>query len=241
MRDLDQRAREADAKNKIWQYKTRRIVLFFLITGGILTILDKCPSIYRRTQTNVVPPVSADSTKKDKSQSHQETASLSHKKRHPKTEEQPTRTNSQGKIEQSTKEQASPTYNPPPKIVTPVQVANSDNIEFKLMKAGGSSKAQTITITMVLTTNTANWYIMSRVHSIIDNDGSEYKLKAFTIGANNYFPKVELVTGIPIKCTYTFGGVLPDVKNIKLFKFDYAHSLGQPFDVEFRDIPVEWQ
>jgi hypothetical protein len=127
------------------------------------------------------------------------------------------------------------------KSTKPIQIATADNIEFKLIKVTGNSKAQSITCTMVLTTSAANWYIMSHVKSIIDGEGNEYKLKSFTIGASDYFPKVDLITGIPIKCTYTFGGVLPDVKAIKLFKYDYTHSAGEPFAVEFRDIPVDWQ
>jgi hypothetical protein len=63
--------------------------------------------------------------------------------------------------------------------------------------------------------------------------------KSFTIGASNYFAKVDLITGIPMRSTYTFGGVLSDVKTVKLFKYDYTHSWGEPHYVEFRDIPVE--
>lgn len=65
---------------------------------------------------------------------------------------------------------------------------------------------------------------------------------SFTNGASSYDDHVALNTGVPIKCTYTFGGVLPDVKMIKLFKFEYRHrSLDDPIGVEFRDVPVEWR
>ncbi|SEM00617.1 hypothetical protein SAMN04488505_103113 [Chitinophaga rupis] len=123
----------------------------------------------------------------------------------------------------------------------PIQTTTSDNIEFKLMKAEGNSKAQSIKLTMVLTTSAANWYIMSAVKSIIDPEGNEYRLKSFTIGASDYITSIDLKTGVPIKCTYTFGGVLPDVKKIKLFNYSYTHSWGEPFAVEFRDIPVDWK
>jgi hypothetical protein len=49
-------------------------------------------------------------------------------------------------------------------------------------------------------------------------------------------------SNVPIKLTYAFGGVLPNVRNIKLFKFEYRHkSLDDPISVEFRDVPIEWK
>ncbi|NML23859.1 hypothetical protein HHL16_23465 [Pseudoflavitalea sp. G-6-1-2] len=127
------------------------------------------------------------------------------------------------------------------KINKPVYAVTSDNIEFKLLKAEGNSKSQSITFTFVLTTSAANWYINSDIRSIIDLDGNEYKLKSYTLGAEDYGSSIKLNTGVPIKCTYTFGGILPAVKMIKLFKFDYTHSWGEPFNVEFRDIPIDWK
>ncbi len=107
---------------------------------------------------------------------------------------------------------------PAPAPARPLQSTVSDNIEFKLLKAEGNAKTQSITMTMVLTTTAASWYIMSSVKTIIDNDGNEYKLKSFTIG-----------------------GVLPDVRFVKLFKLDYTDEFGQPFYVDLRDIPVDWR
>ena len=126
------------------------------------------------------------------------------------------------------------------KIGKPVKEVNSDNIDFKLLKVEGNSKSQTITMTLTLKTSAANWYIMSNVKSIIDIDGNEYKLKSYTIGADNYH-QIEFNTDVPIKCTYTFGGILPAVKMIKLFKFDYTHRLGEKYFVEFRDLSVDWK
>lgn len=126
------------------------------------------------------------------------------------------------------------------KIGKAISEINSDNIDFKLLKMEGDSKNQTITATLTLKTSAANWYIMSRVTSIIDVDGNEYKLKSHKIGAEN-LSKIELNTGVPIKCTYTFAGILPEVKIIKLFKFDYTHRLGEKNSVEFRDLSVDWK
>ena len=94
---------------------------------------------------------------------------------------------------------------------------------------------------LILTTSSANTEITDLVNSIIDGDGNEYKLKSFTNGASNWNQIIELTTGVPIKCTYTFGNILPEVKFIKLFKYIYYHNNAHDFDVEFRDIPIEWQ
>jgi len=126
------------------------------------------------------------------------------------------------------------------KINEPIKEITSDNINFKLIKVDGDSKAQTITMTVTLKTSAANWYIMSSVNSIIDIDGNEYKLKSFMVGASD-FRSIKLNTDVPIKCTYTFGGILPAVKIIKLFKFEYTHSAGEPYSVEFRDLTVDWR
>ncbi|MBO9633194.1 MAG: hypothetical protein J7578_08745 [Chitinophagaceae bacterium] len=127
------------------------------------------------------------------------------------------------------------------KIGKPMNSITSDNIEFKLLKAEGNAKSQTVTFTFVLTTSAANWYINSSVRSIIDIDGNEYKLKSFTNGASDWDQSIDLNTDVPIKATYTFGGILPSVKMIKLFKYEYTHSAGEPYSVEFRDIPLDWK
>lgn len=126
------------------------------------------------------------------------------------------------------------------KIGKAISEINSDNIDFKLLKMEGDSKNQTITATLTLKSSAANWYINSNVKSIIDVDGNEYKLKSYTIGAKDY-GKIELNTDVPIKCTFTFGGILPSVKIIKLFKFDYSHKFGEDYFVEFRDLSINWK
>lgn len=127
------------------------------------------------------------------------------------------------------------------KINELVKTQNSDNTEFKLIKVEGDSKAQKVTLTFVLTTNKANWYIMSDVNSMMDIDGNEYKLSSYLIGASSYLGMINLNTGVPIKCSYTFGGILPDVKIVKFFKFGYTHRAGEPFTTEFRDLAINWK
>lgn len=126
------------------------------------------------------------------------------------------------------------------KINTPIKTQQSESIEFKLLKVEGNSKAQTVTFTYTLTTNAANWRINSDVKPIIDIDGNEYKLKSYTLGSETYGQSIYLNTDVPIKCTYTYGGILPAVKIIKLFKYGYTHEWGEPYSVEFRDITINW-
>ena len=129
-----------------------------------------------------------------------------------------------------------------PRVRRPVQTTEVEDIEFKLLRAEGSSRVQTIRMTVVLTNHAANRFIWSAVESIIDPDGNEYLLKSFTNGASAYDTHIPLDTEVPRKCTFTFGGVLPSVKTIRLFKFRYRHkSLDDPNWVEFRDIPIDWR
>lgn len=127
------------------------------------------------------------------------------------------------------------------KLGKAINEITTDNILFKLTKVEGDSKAQTVKCTIVLTTSAANWYINSDVRSIIDIDGNEYRLKSFTNGASDYLTAIQLNTDVPIKCTYTFEGILPAVKMIKLFKFGYSHSAGEPYFVDFKDISIDWK
>jgi hypothetical protein len=126
--------------------------------------------------------------------------------------------------------------------VEPLQVATADDIAFKLVRATGSVRAQTVTLTLTLTTSAANSAISSAVHSVFDGEGNEYRLKSFLIGSENLIPTINLTTGVPIKCTYSFGGVLPSVKALKLFSFNYYKTgAGRPSSLEFRDIPIDWK
>lgn len=51
---------------------------------------------------------------------------------------------------------------------------------------------------------------------------------------------VALNTDTPIRCSYTFGEVLPEVRLIRLFKFPY-NAYNEARSVDFRDLSVDWQ
>lgn len=125
-------------------------------------------------------------------------------------------------------------------ITKAIKEVSADKIEFKLTKVEGNTKSQTVTCTVILTTTAADWYINPQIKSIIDIEGNEYLLKSATYGALDY-GAINLYTGVPIKCTFTFKGILPTVKVIKLFKFKYSHRAGEPYSVEFRDMDIDWK
>jgi hypothetical protein len=230
MEDFDKKVRTADGQKKIFDNRVKYILFFLTVLTAVVALWDKCGSLAHKSPSETQNPTTTDSLSKlTKNQTERKETSLSSKRHHPGTAILQTPVNS----------------GPPPVTAQrskgPIQTAYSDNIEFKLMKAIGNSKTQTVTITIVLITNVANWHIWSDVHSIIDPEGNEYKTKSFTNGASAYDSKINLNTGVPIKCTYTFGGILPNVKNIALFKFEYGHGmLDDPTSVEFRDISIDW-
>ena len=231
---FDKKVSSAEGKKKIFDNKVKYFVFFIVVLTAIIGLWPKHSSNVdiRETETHNL-------SKKDsfaqnlKDLSSTETALTTSEKK-----KQQNRPNRVGQDKKKTDSTSIPTSFKPG---APIQTAVSDNIEFKLIKVTGNSKAQSVTCTLILTTSAANWYIMSSVKSIIDVEGNEYKLKSFTNGASTYSSRIDLTTDVPIKCTYTFGGILPDVSTIKLFKYNYNHSAGEPFSVEFREIAIDWK
>ena len=126
------------------------------------------------------------------------------------------------------------------KIGEPIKEINYDNINFKLIGLIGDNRSQTVTFTFKISSSLANWYIRSAIRSIIDIDGNEFKLKSYVNGTNDNGSTIYLNTDVPMKCNYTFEGILPTVKVIKLMKFNYSHNSDSKF-VEFRDLTIDWR
>ncbi len=230
MQDFDKKVRTADGQKKIFDNRVKYILFFLTVLTTVVVLWDKWGSLTHKSLPETQNPTTADSLSKlTKSHTEKKKTSVLSKSHHP------------GTAILQTLVSSDPAPVTAQRSRGPIQTAHSDNIEFKLMKTIGSLKTQTVTITIVLTTNVANWHIWSDVCSIIDPEGNEYKVKSFTNGASAYDDRIILNTGVPIKCTYTFGGILSNVKNIALFKFEYAQrSLDDPTSVEFRDIPIDW-
>ena len=249
----DDRARLARNSRDIFDNRVKGILFLIAVGVGLVTMWDKCSSSTHQVVT------AADSTKRRAEDSaavaHRVATVTNQHRRHSKVEpktagsgvktQNDDRTAASGTPAGSDKSQPVKNDGPPvttPRVARPLQTTEVEDIEFKLLSAEGSSRAQTIRMTVVLTNHAANRFIWSAVQSITDADGNEYLLKSFTNGALSYDDHIPLDTEVPRKCTYTFGGVLPSVKMIRLFKFRYRHkSLDDPDAVEFRDIPVDWR
>lgn len=239
----DERGRRAKMETEVFNNRVK-VILFLITVGvGVLTMWEKCSSLSAKKAVDTAKQAADSLSPPEKGQHKAETASLAHK-RHLKPDSKPATSEGHlGNRETSVTSGA----NPPaersvPRVIVPIQIANAEDIEFKLFSAEGSKRAQTIRMTVILTNRAANRFIWSDVHSIIDANGNEYLIKSFTNGASAYDAHVPLDTDVPRKCTYTFGGILPTVAMIKLFKFQYQHkSLDDPNAVEFRDIPIDWK
>ena len=229
-------AREEGHK-KIWDNRSKYVVFAFAALGAAVVILGFWASHMAapspdKSSAQGLPPAT-DSSARVTQPKKDPSSPLIARKHHPKTDASVT-------VPVPEASGGGAASVPPPRPAEPLQSTVTDDTEFKLLRAQGNTRTQSITMIVVLTTSRANWIISSGVRSIIDNDGNEYNLKSFTLGANTFITQVELVTGVPLRCTYTFGGVLPDVKKIKLFNYVYYHSGGQ-FSVEFRDISIDWR
>ena len=234
----NEKAVKADGEKKIFDNKVKFVLLGITILTAVVGILGKCVSDAGKAgaPAQAQAPVKQDSVAKQVQQPRGELVSVKkHRIKSPV---------SQPGVSQSAASQ--PAVEAPTNgggtVVEPLQVATADDIVFKLVRAVGSVRAQMVTLTLTLTTSAANSTMSSAVHSVFDGEGNEYRLKSFLIGAENLIPTINLTTGVPIKCTYSFGGVLPAVKALKLFSFIYYKTgAGRPSSLEFRDIPIDWK
>jgi hypothetical protein len=255
----DDEARLAKNEETVFSNRTK-VILFLIAVGvGVSTIWEKCSSLAHSSV------VAADSTRRRPTDSlavspgvaqHGPNQATIHRHRS-KTAVKPI--TDSASVSSSNKNASSNSATPPnrdgqtggrasqlmekpiSRIVLPLQTINAEEIEMKLVSAEGNRYTQTIKMTLVLTNHAANRFIWSAVESISDADGNEYVVKSFTNGASPYDNHIPLDTEAPRKCTYTFGGILPSVKMIRLFKFRYRHkSLDDPNTVEFRNIPISW-
>jgi hypothetical protein len=235
----------------LFNYKWRYVILFFTIATGVTTLWEKCGSPAHRSATQIAVTPTDSSSHPTNNFHKKETTPVVHKHHisgsPAKPEGQSGETTTEGagsdgagKVLPSGTSTVPVTPKPTP-LAAPLERAMADDIEFRLMRAEGSIRAQTIKMTVVLVTTAADWSIREMVQSIMDDQGNEYTLKSFTIGASPYDTKVTLDTGVPIRCTFTFGGVLPVVSMIKLFKIPYWGKGSQETYVEFRDIPIQWK
>ena len=233
------RVERAEGSNKIFQNQVKYIVFFFVVATGSLTIWEKCRPAHKAELARQQP---IDSVARPAGSPHPVTTGLNHRRHPVKKDSSPAGGSGQADLPTGKPSDPSVTTKPPPRVASPLQVTSAEDIQFKLVSAEGFTRAQTIRMTVVLINSAANRHVWSDVHSIVDPDGNVYELKSFTCGGSTVDERIVLDTDVPMRCTYTFGGVLPSVRMIKLFKFEYRHkSLDDPNAVEFRDIPIDWK
>jgi hypothetical protein len=101
----------------------------------------------------------------------------------------------------------------------------------------GDPTAQTVTLTFVLKHNKENQSINLKDAQGYDQEGNTYE------GYPNE-RLFDLPTGIPLKITYVFSGVLPAVTQMELLKvkiwFNGANTSADIKDIEFRNVPIDW-
>ncbi|RZK16902.1 MAG: hypothetical protein EOO56_19010 [Hymenobacter sp.] len=113
-------------------------------------------------------------------------------------------------------------------------------IDFALVRCEGNAKAQTATVTLLLTNAGANQEIQFVNVTALDEQGEEYKTFNIRIGTQEL--RNTLTTGAPIKATFVIPKVLPTVKTFKVLACPIYGSNG-PGDnkIEFRNVAIVWK
>jgi hypothetical protein len=121
------------------------------------------------------------------------------------------------------------------------------DVEYTLVKCQGSAKAQTVTLTFLLTNSAANQVRKITRLKAIDEQGDEYAVEGYQAklgsGSSVY---TTLATGVPIKAVVVVPKILPKVKTFKLVTFTVygenhpASPAGGNIDLEYRDVAISW-
>jgi hypothetical protein len=133
----------------------------------------------------------------------------------------------------------------------PIKEAKKGDLSYAIVKVTGDSKAQTVTVEILIKNSGKNLESFgSQVNSISDLNGNTYRLDAAYAGDERVFGSmfVNLFRDAPLKCRYIFKGIEPEVKMIKLFNFPVKYHVPgtNSFDfveesVEFRDFSINWK
>lgn len=134
---------------------------------------------------------------------------------------------------------------------TPVKTAQSGSLTFSIVKVAGDSKAQAVTIEVLITNSGKNLDAFgSEVKSISDLNGNTYKLDAAYVGNEKVYGSMhkDLFRDAPLKVRYVFRGIEPEVKMLKLMNYPVKYHVPgtNSFDfteesVEFRDFSITWK
>lgn len=107
-----------------------------------------------------------------------------------------------------------------------------------------------VTIEVLLTNKLQNREINleRNAFKVVTVEGDMFAVSNFNIPLSNVSSNVFLNTAIPIKCSFSFGPILPTNKYIKLFNLPYS-VIVNPMDWsqnkkgsnEYRDLQIDWK
>ena len=132
------------------------------------------------------------------------------------------------------------TTNQPGGGVAIVQHQTAHKIDFALVKCQGNAKAQTVTVTLLLTNTVASQAIQFVRVKATDEKGEEYQTFDIHIGSQSQ--RNTLATGVPVKTTFVIPKVLPSNQVFRIIACPvYAAGSYPETNIEFRDVAITWQ
>lgn len=138
-------------------------------------------------------------------------------------------------------------------INQPISTVTDNEIEFKITKVKGDIKSQMVTIEFLLTNKIKNRQVglSKSTMKIVSIEGDVLKLEKYTIPEIQSYDynnlHIELNTDVPIKCSFTFGTLLPSNQYIKLLNIPYLvfnYSGTEETNkgaLEFKDLKIDWK
>lgn len=135
-------------------------------------------------------------------------------------------------------------------ITTSIKEVQVGDINVKLMNITGDIRTQTVQIEMLFTNTGINADgFTTKIKSIISAGGSEVVLENAQIGSksgSSYLPSSELYRNTPLKCIYTFKGVVPETFIIKAFPVPFQYSkqgtrTTTKEEILFNDLTINWK
>lgn len=134
-----------------------------------------------------------------------------------------------------------------------IALLSDNDIEFKIIKVKGDLKTQMVTIELLLTNKIKNREIgiTKGAMKIVSIEGDVLTVEKYLIPEQQAYDMnnlhVFLNTDVPIKCTFTFGALLPTNKYIKLFNLPYVVFKSNGYEMEnsggneFKDLKIDWK
>jgi hypothetical protein len=114
-------------------------------------------------------------------------------------------------------------------------------VDFALVKCQGNIKAQTVTVTLLLTNAGASRPIQFVKAKAVDTQGEEYKSYDIHVGSGQI--RNDLSTGVPVRTVIIIPKVLSSTKTFSLLACPVYDTdvPGQEINVEFRDVAISWK